>query len=59
MYRKCQILKQYVEMIGASKSEEEALEAVVKIVLDARDSKEVQNAAEDYVNEAFDYAATS
>lgn len=59
MYRKCQILKQYVEMIGASKSEEEALEAVVKIVLDAADSVEIQNAAIAYVNESLDYAATS
>lgn len=46
-------------MIGASKSEEEALETVVKIVLDAVDSEEVQAAAINYVNEALDYAATS
>lgn len=59
MYRKCQILKKYVEMISASKSEEEALETVVKIVLDATHSTEIQNAAFAYVNEALDHAATS
>lgn len=46
-------------MIGAAKTEEEVLEAVVKIVLDAADFAEIQDAAFAYVNESLDYAATS
>lgn len=57
MYKKYESLKKYVDMIGNSKTEEEALEVVVKIALDAVNSQEVQDAITNYVNECFDYAS--
>lgn len=57
MYENCEILKKYVEMIGKTKTEEEALEVVSKIVLDSVHSQEIQDAAMNYVNDCLEYAA--
>lgn len=57
MYENCEILKKYVDMIANPKSEEEALEIVSKIVLDAANSQEIQDAAINYVNDCLEYAA--
>lgn len=57
MYKNCEALKKYVDMIGKTNRDEEALEVVAKIILDSAHSKEIQDAAMNYVNNRLEYAA--
>lgn len=57
MYEGYERLKKYVDMIGETNNEEDALEVVVKIILDGCHDKELQEQATKYVNDCFDAAA--
>lgn len=57
MYEGYERLKKYVDMIGKTKTEEEALEIVAKIILDGSHDKELQDQAMKYVNDCFEAAA--
>lgn len=57
MYENCEVLKKYIDMIDKTTCKEEALDVVVKIILDATDSEEMQEVAFKYVNERFEHAA--
>lgn len=57
MYENCEVLKKYIDMIDKTTCKEDALDVVVKIILDATDSKEMQEVAFEYVNERFERAA--
>lgn len=57
MYENCEVLKKYIDMIDKTTCKEEALDVVVKIILDATDSEEMQEVAFEYVNEHFERAA--
>lgn len=45
MYEGYERLKKYVDMIGKTKNEEDALEVVAKIILDGSHDKELQDQA--------------
>ena len=55
MYKGYEKLKPFVEMIGKTKDEMDALEVVVKIIL-SKDDPEVEAQAIKYVNDCLDYA---
>lgn len=55
MYEGYEKLKPLVEMIGKTKSEMDALEVVVKIIL-SKDDPEIEAQAIKYVNDCLDYA---
>lgn len=56
MYEGYERLKKYVDMIGKTKTEEEALEVVTKIILDGSHDKELQEQSMKYVNDCFEAA---
>lgn len=56
MYEGYERLKKYVDMIGKTKTEEEALEVVAKIILDGSHDKELQEQSMKYVNDCFEAA---
>lgn len=55
MYKGYEKLKPFVDMIGESKNEMDALDVVVKIVL-SKDDPEIEAQALKYVNDCLDYA---
>lgn len=57
MYEGYERLKKYVDMIGKSKTEEDALDVVAKIILDGAHDMELQDQATKYVNDCFNAAA--
>jgi len=57
MYEGYERLKKYVDMIGKSKTEEDALEIVAMLILDGCHDKELQDQAMKYVNDCFEHAA--
>lgn len=57
MYEGYERLKKYVDMIGKTKTEEDALEIVAMLILDGCHDKELQDQAMKYVNDCFDEAA--
>ena len=57
MYEGYERLKKYVDMIGKTKTEEDALDMVAKIILDGAHDMELQEQATKYVNDCFDAAA--
>lgn len=57
MYEGYERLKKYVDMIGKSKTEEDALDVVAKIILDGAHDMELQEQATKYVNDCFEAAA--
>lgn len=56
MYEGYEKLKPFVEMIGNTKDEMDALDVVVKIIL-AKDDPELEAQAIKYVNDCLAYAA--
>lgn len=57
MYEGYERLKKYVDMIGKTKTEEDALDVVAKIILDGAHDMELQEQATKYVNDCFNAAA--
>lgn len=57
MYEGYERLKKYVDMIGKTKTEEDALEVVAMLILNGSIDKELQDQAMKYVNDCFDAAA--
>lgn len=57
MYEGYERLKKYVDMIGKTKTEEDALDVVAKIILDGAHDMELQEQATKYVNDCFEAAA--
>jgi esterase/lipase len=55
MYEGYEKLQKFVEMIGKTKDEMDALEVVVKIIL-SKDDPEIEAQAIKYVNDCLDYA---
>lgn len=55
MYKGYEKLKPFVDMIGETKNEMEALDVVVKIIL-SKDDPEIEAQALKYVNDCLDYA---
>lgn len=55
MYKGYEKLKPFVDMIGETKNEMEALDVVVKIIL-SKDDPEIEAEALKYVNNCLDYA---
>ena len=57
MYEGYERLKKYVDIIGKSKTEEDALEVVAMLILNGSIDKELQDQAMKYVNECFEHAS--
>ena len=57
MYEGYERLKKYVDMIGKTKTQEDALDAVAKIILAVEEDETLVDDATKYVNECFEHAA--
>lgn len=57
MYEGYEKLQKFVDMIGKTKTEEEALDVVAKIILAVEEDETLIDDATKYVNECFEYAA--
>lgn len=56
MYEGYEKLQKFVDMIGKTKNEFDALDVVVKIILAANDDAELEEQAVKYVNDCLNYA---
>lgn len=56
MYEGYERLKKYVDMIGKTMNEEDALDVVAKIILAVEEDETLIDDATKYVNECFEYA---
>ena len=57
MYEGYEKLQKFVEMIGKTKDEMDALDVVVKIILAVEEDETLIDDATKYVNECFEYAS--
>lgn len=57
MYEGHERLKKFVDMIGKTKTEEDALDVVAKIILAVEEDETLIDDATRYVNECFEYAS--
>lgn len=57
MYEGYEKLQKFVEMIGNTKNEFDALDVVAKIILAVEEDETLIDDATKYVNECFEYAA--
>lgn len=57
MYEGYERLKKFVDMIGKTKTEEEALDVIAKIILAVEEDETLIDDATKYVNECFEHAA--
>lgn len=57
MYEGYEKLQKFVDMIGKTKTEEDALEVVAKIILAVEEDETLIDDATKYVNECFEHAA--
>lgn len=57
MYEGYERLKKFVDMIGKTKDEFEALDVVAKIILAVEEDETLVDDATRYVNECFEYAS--
>lgn len=57
MYEGYEKLQKFVDMIGKTKTEEEALDVVAKIILAVEEDETLIDDATKYVNECFEHAA--
>lgn len=57
MYEGYERLKKFVDMIGKTKNEFEALDVVAKIILAVEEDETIVDDATRYVNECFEYAS--
>lgn len=57
MYEGYERLKKFVDMIGKTKDEFEALDVVAKIILAVEEDETLVDDATKYVNECFEYAS--
>lgn len=56
MYEGYERLKKYVDMIGKTTNEEDALDVVAKIILAVEEDETLIDDATKYVNECFEHA---
>lgn len=56
MYEGYERLKKYVDMMGKTKTEEDALDVVAKIILAVEEDETIIDDATKYVNECFEHA---
>ena len=57
MYEGYDKLQKFVDMIGKTKTEEDALDVVAKIILAVEEDETLIDDATKYVNECFEHAA--
>lgn len=57
MFEGYERLKKFVDMIGNTKNEEDALDVVAKIILAVEEDETLIDDATKYVNECFEYAS--
>lgn len=57
MYEGYEKLQKFVDMIGKTKTEEDALDVVAKIILAVEEDETLIDDATKYVNECFEHAA--
>ena len=57
MFEGYEKLQKFVEMIGKTKNEEDALDVVAKIILAVEEDETLIDDATKYINECFEYAS--